>query len=454
MLRELRGHCLALLIIAAPATGQERPDPAAAPRGADPAREILAAIDQEPLRLILDEVLRHNPEIARARARARAAAARAPQARALPDPMAEVQYDLSPPETRVGPQGVMLGLSQSLPWFGKLRLREAAAQAEAAGQEARVAAVRLAILTEARRLYHELAFLDALERVLREDRDTLAHYEELARSRYAAGRGPSQDVVKIQAEITRDDERLLDLATRRAELRAALNALRDREAGSRVPVAPLSASPALRLELADLRRRAQAGRPELAAARAEIEAARRRIELARKEYRPDVTVGVTFIEVGERTDREGRINPPEDNGQDILTVSGGINLPIWKKKLAAGVEEAVGLELAAQEELRAVAARIEGELGDLHQRLALTWDRLRLFQDVLQVQAAESLRSAEAGYASGTRDALDLLDAERVLLEVQIATERARADYAVALAQLEGAVAAPLAAASREEVAP
>ena len=63
---------------------------------------------------------------------------------------------------------------------------------------------------------------------------------------------------------------------------------------------------------------------------------------------------------------------------------------------------------------------------------------------MLGIQADQSLRSAEAGYAAGTLNSLDLLDAERVLLEVRTATERTRADYAIALARLEGAVGEPL----------
>jgi outer membrane protein TolC len=67
-----------------------------------------------------------------------------------------------------------------------------------------------------------------------------------------------------------------------------------------------------------------------------------------------------------------------------------------------------------------------------------------LLEDVLAIQAAESLRSAESAYGAGTLNALDLLDAERVLLEVRIASARARADYAIAVAQLEGTVAEPV----------
>jgi outer membrane protein TolC len=95
---------------------------------------------------------------------------------------------------------------------------------------------------------------------------------------------------------------------------------------------------------------------------------------------------------------------------------------------------------------RAAVTAIERSLGELQQRLPLTWDRLELLREVLAVQAEESLASAEAAYAAGAAGALDLLDAERTLLQVRIAAARAEADYAIALAQLEGAIATPLSA--------
>jgi hypothetical protein len=60
------------------------------------------------------------------------------------------------------------------------------------------------------------------------------------------------------------------------------------------------------------------------------------------------------------------------------------------------------------------------------------------------VQSEHALRSAEAAYTAGRVDALALLDAERVLLDVRLAAVRARADLAIARARLEGAIAAPL----------
>ena len=168
------------------------------------------------------------------------------------------------------------------------------------------------------------------------------------------------------------------------------------------------------------------------------------MERIKKAYSPNVVVGLNYGFVSRRNDEAGRLNPPENNGQDILGLTGGISVPLWRSSLEAGVEEGVQNRLAAEEGRREVTAEIDGSLGDLVHRIPLLEEQISLYDDVLIVQAGQSLRSAESAYASGTANALDLLDAERVLLQVRIAAERVRSDLDVAYAQLEGVIAGPL----------
>ncbi len=114
-------------------------------------------------------------------------------------------------------------------------------------------AARIKVLTEARTDYHELQFLEVESRVVAEDRATLEHYAELALARYASGVGLDQAVIKIQAEITRTDTRLLNLAARRATVVARLNALRDRPQTTPVVVADAQTRPTVALDLGELR---------------------------------------------------------------------------------------------------------------------------------------------------------------------------------------------------------
>jgi len=405
---------------------------------------IVSALNDTALRLLVQEVLGRNPTLATLTADALAADQRAPQVSALPDPVVALTLFLLAPQTRVGPQRATANLSQRLPWFGKLRLKEQTALFKAAAAWSGVEAARLRLITEARRLYHELSYLDEEERIIREDRATLEHYEQLAQARYASGIGLGQSVIKIQAEITQADTRLLEVEKRRASLLASVNALRDRSDRTPLSIGSISHISVEDLDVVALRQRALTSRPEIAAVDALILSASRQTDLAKKEYKPDFTVGINYGFVDKRDDMAGRENPVEGNGDDILGISAGINLPVWRKSLAAGVEEATQLRLGAEQRKRAVKTDIEASLGDLLSRIPLTQRQVLLFDDILIIQAEQSLLSAEAAYAASTAGALDLLDAERVLLQVRIGAERVRADLAIAVAQLEGAVAAPL----------
>jgi outer membrane protein TolC len=416
---------------------------------ASPSDVVAGAVADPALRAVLDEVLTRNPRIAGLTAAARAAEVRAPQARALPDPTLGLTAFVLPPETRTGPQLASLGLSQKLPWPGKRKLHEETAVQDAQTARARVETARLEALTEARRLYYELAFAALRRELVEQDRATLEHFEELARARYSTGVGLGQAVVKIHAEITRAEADLLDIDRIEADLLAELNALRDRPRaglGSRPELPPpLLVAP----DFARLREQARSLRPEIAGARSAVASRGSQVELARQRGRPDLTAGLSYTAVGRRDDPAGRANPPQGNGDDILALSLGINLPLWRSALAAGIEEAVELELAAEASLRAASAEVGRELAELERRLPLLEEQLGLYEDVLLVQVEESLHSALAGYSAGTASVLDLLDAERVRLQVKVAAARIRADYAIAIAELERVVAGPVAAGGR-----
>ena len=422
------------------------------PRGPTAADEIVTSVADLKLRMLLDEMLERNPRLARMQAEASAVAERVPQVKALPDPTASLTWFLLPPQTRVGPQRAAVNLSQRLPLFGTLKLDEQAAVWEAAASRALVEAARISMLTEARVSYLELQFLDSERRLVGEDRLTLEHYAELALARYASGVGLDQAVIKIQAEITRTGARLFGIASRRASVVARLNAMRDRPQTTPLVIGEPSSSHEPVLDADQLRIRALESRPELAAAQARVEAAELRVDRRKKSYSPNLVVGLNYGYVSGRSDEAGRLNPPQDNGQDILGLSGGVSVPLWRSKLEAGVEEGVLTRLAAEEGRREITAAIDGGLGDLIHRIPLLVDQVELYDDVLLVQARQSLLSAESAYAAGTAGALDLLDAERVLNGVRIAAERIRADLGIAFAKLEGVIAGPLMPLNDEEI--
>lgn len=401
---------------------------------------LAASIQAVELRQLVHEVLQRNPEIARARHLAAAADSRVPQVSALPDPVAALSLFVLPVETRAGAQRVSASIQQTLPWFGKLALRQQAALYDAAAARSQIERLRLDALTEARTLAHELAFLDAYESVMLSERSTLVRYENVAQGRYAAGTGLQQGIVRIQAQISRIDVRLLEIGERRWNLKADLNRLRDRPADTPLGTLPSQALDEIDLKPADLRTWARSHRPEVLAAQASLEGASTRLALAEKNLRPDITVGLSYTAVERRDDAAARLSPPDDNGDDILALTGSLRLPVRRQKLQAGIDEARARRWAAEEEKRSVLAGIERDLGDLTSRIPLLFQHLGLLESVLQKQAREALRSAEIAYSTGKLNAIDLLDTEVVLFEVQLAIARTQADVAIARAKLERAV--------------
>ena len=433
-------QCLvAATMLAAPIAAVQ--DPAPAGSIGSRADQLARSIDDPQLRSLVAETLERNPGVAVLQAKARAAASRAPQARGLPDPVVGATAWLQGAETRTGPQVLTVNLMQPLPWLGRFDAAEQGAVLEARALFAEAEARRLELVTSVRRLYYELAFL-ARQRAVSEDfLDHLRQHEKISLSRYATGIGSTQDVIKIQAETTLAEKLLMDIDRHRIALEAELNALRDRSASTVILPAILPPGRAVELDYGDLSIQAATNRPEVTAAEARIAGSESQFELAEKQSRPDFAIGLTYTFVDTRQDAAGQLMPPAGNGDDILGIQGAISVPIWRKKRSAAVVEASESGLAARENKRRVLAEIEASLGGLLQRIPLTWSQLRLLEDVLILQAGESVRSAQSSYVSGTLNALDLLDAEHVLFEAETAIARTLADYAIYLAELEGAVA-------------
>jgi outer membrane protein TolC len=148
--------------------------------------------------------------------------------------------------------------------------------------------------------------------------------------------------------------------------------------------------------------------------------------------------------VGRREDLAGTITPPEDNGKDVLALAVGFNIPVYRKRIRAGVAEARASEQADRDLLAAVQDSLRFDVQDATLRRNSLEERGRLYFEVIIPQAEESLASAEAAYTTNRLSFLDLLDAERVLFQSRLAYHRLVADLWIALTDLELATAHPV----------
>ena len=118
----------------------------------------------------------------------------------------------------------------------------------------------------------------------------------------------------------------------------------------------------------------------------------------------------------------------------------GINLPIWLGGRKAGVNQAEENILAQNLSYENLMNHVQAEVADLIFQIKTLAEILDLYEQGLLTQAERSLQSAIAAYQTGKLDFLNLLDAERMLLQLRLAYTNEQANYCKQVAALERAV--------------
>ena len=214
---------------------------------------------------------------------------------------------------------LMAGITQTIPYPGKLRLRTRAAEYDADAAATARDQARLQIVRAVKDAYYELAFADEALAIAERNQTVLVDVVRVSTALYSTGTGGQQDVLKARVETAKLAETASMLVEARRAALAQLNAARDRASDAPVERAAIprqianaaiatdvsaihftSQSLGARVSdsplppLATLERDAIRNSPVLREHEARIAAQATRVELARKEYKPDVDVSLQY----------------------------------------------------------------------------------------------------------------------------------------------------------------
>jgi len=382
--------------------------------------------------------LERNPGLRAARQKIERLSERIAQVTTLDDPLFQVSPVGEMAETAAGQVGLMTGISQKLPFPGKLAARGRIAAQEVAVAAAELEQAKLKVAGDVRRAYWSYYFATRALEITRASRALLAQIKEAAESQLRAGRATQADVLRAETEISDLDQELVIHAQRRDTAVAMLNMLLDRAVAAPLPPPKKIVLAERVMELEQLLLKASATNPEIAAIKARIEQFRQRHALAELNYWPDLTVGLFYAAV----DDDGLAMSA--NGDDQWWLTFGINLPIWREPR----------EAARREAMRGIGENL-GRLNDTHNRIAFrVRDALarveaqqkvvRLFREQIIPQARQTVAVSRSAYAAGRTDFLDLIDNWRKLLNFELMQEQNLAEFERGLADLEEAVGGEL----------
>ena len=381
----------------------------------------------------LKEIKANNPEYRAAHDRWQSALEQVEVASTLPDPKVTLGIFAQEVETRVGPQKQRLGLSQAIPWKGKLAFKRQRASEMAEKANSELMAISLKLATEFKTLFAELYYIGRSTVITSDHLKLLKDLEGVITERYETNAAHYNDLIRIQIEIDGLTDRLMTLQESANPVVALMNALLGR------PVHQEMSFPESLPDLEnpqDLQFKTMANslprqNPILLALDHQTAAERVSLKLAKKDYFPDFKLGLDWVNTG------SAVSPISESGKDAIILSVGINLPVWRKKYSAAERSAVFRVSASEQQHDDTQAHLEANLKRALFKLNDANRKIRLYEDQIIPKAEESLSVVTSGFQTGNSSYLDLIESEKALLEFLLSLSLAKANQLKAVTAIE-----------------
>ena len=397
--------------------------------------EALGAKDM--IRALVDS----NPEIRAARARFEASTKRPSQAGAMPDPkLSYTNLGVGHPWSRLNGsdfayQGI--GLSQELPFPGKLGLASEEAKRESEAEQQNYIAVVRDVSSRLKVAYLEwLAAQRAIE-VTRKKGDLLSRFEEIARNRYAVGRALQADVLKAQLEVATRDQEIAMLEEQGLRAEAEIASLLARP--SVRLASPREIQPSALAESLDDLLKAAADSPRIRLEQRMVDARAVGITRSQKDFRPDLGVNFQWQHTG-------------GNFPDYYMAAVEVKIPIhYSRKQRFALEEAYARMDEAKQNYRSAQQQAIFQVKEQYLAAQRSERVMNLYKTTLLPQASLTVDSSTAAYETGAGDFLSLITNLTAMTDLQRQYSDEVIRHEQALARLEPLVGKELV--SFEEVA-
>jgi cobalt-zinc-cadmium efflux system outer membrane protein len=382
------------------------------------------------LQAALTLALSSNADLSAARYELSAVEASVAQAGVLPNPSLGIQMQ----DTRRDTRERTVQLSQPFELGGKRAARVQAAERgrDAAGADlsAKQAEVRATVITT---FFDVLAAQERM-RLAQESAKLAQRATTVAANRVIAGK--VSPVEETRARVAETGVRLellqakSDLTSARKRLSATWGSLMPRFGQAEGELQTLPALP----EPSVLAGRLSSA-PAFARARFEVDRRQALERLERSRRIPDVTVSLG-------------VNRNEELGRNQAIVGVSVPLPIFDTN-RGNVLEALRRTDKARDELLATETRLGGELAQAFERLSTSRQEADALQNEVLPGAQSAYEAATTGFEFGKFGFLDVLDAQRTLLQAKSQYLRALSEAHRAGAEIDRILGEPSAATSQ-----
>jgi cobalt-zinc-cadmium efflux system outer membrane protein len=385
-----------------------------------------------PLQDLLTEAEQTNPQIQAARQAWQAAKQIPSQVSTLSDPQFNLQQvNVGSPRPFAGYTNsdfayIGLGVSQDLPYPGKLRIKGEIAKRDADVVQKQYESVRRSILAGVKSTYLQLAYLSKTLGILERDGDLLQQVEKAADARYRSGMGNQQDLLQAQLEQTKLLREItmhhLDVAKVQAQIKQLLNRPQSSPDIETVelPDTPLSNT------FEELLSATKVQNPEISGAEKMVEKQKLQVDLSHKDFYPDFNVQYMW----QRTD------PNQFRAYYMLSV--GVRVPIYRsRKQRPELAQAEAELNRSRSESEVQSQQVAFELRTEYETAQKTAELLKIYREGLLPQAHAGFQAGIATYQNNRQDFQALLTSFLDVLHLDEEYWKSIAERETALARLE-----------------
>lgn len=388
----------------------------------------------QPVKLadLLDEAERSNPQIQAARHGWDSAKHVPTQVSTLPDPQFVLQQmSVGSPRPFAGYTNsdfayVGLGISQDLPYPGKLRLRGEIAKKDADVTQQKYESVRRAVLAEVKMACFQLGYLAKRQAILEGDGKLLQQVEQAAEARYRNGMGNQQDVLQAQLERTKLLREITTNQLEAGKVQAEIKQLLNRpQSSTDIETTELSET-AADYTYEQLLAAAKTNNPEIAGAQKIVERQALQVDLAKKDFYPDFNLQYMW----QRTD------PAQFRAYYVVTL--GVRIPIYRgRRQQPELAQAEADQSRAKSEHEAQTQQIAFQLRQQFLEAEKSVELLKIYREGLIPQARAGLEAGLAAYQSDRQDFQGLLASFLDVLKLDEEYWQTLSEHETALAQIE-----------------
>jgi len=353
------------------------------------------------------------------------------QAGTMPEPVLSYMLPLQEMTSEPVYERQKISITQMFPWFGKLSLQEQASLFDADAEKNAYDMAERELIFRVVKAYYEYYYLGRTIESTARNLHLLIYLEEVTRTRYSAAQAEYNDLLKLQVEIEKLKNEMINLNDQIPVYSARLSAeiglkpgdafLLPEKIDNRDVIISLEAVDGLLVNT----------NPSIKMLDAMIEASKAMEALAGREFFPDVMIGFEY------RDMESRVEPNLNENMDSIMFMFSVSLPIKFGKYSSMAAEA-GFTRTSLEKQR--ADLINQLTVSFRQALFMFKEagrRAVLYEENLIPKGRESVNASMEAFIGGRSALMEFIDSERMLLEFEVQMERAKADREIAAAEME-----------------